>query len=185
MMVDLPRNNVDRGFEIRRRLCRLPDPKFLLSPVYFVRLTSVVPSHCRLARLSSSPPWLLPVTTSSLSDLRRWPGDAPDPLPCGCARPRCSSWPPSPAQPPSPFLLLLLPPASNVSASPQQSFAPPPLALHPPLGRVPPLPGKNASDRNPGQRRRQSRLEMGVEQQPSPRQCCPSFPPPAAPSTAS
>jgi hypothetical protein len=113
------------------------------------------------------------MTSPSISDLWQWLHGAR--IHCPVAVPVRAALPNRlpPAQPPSPFLLLLLPPAPNASASPQQPFSPPLLALHPPPGRAPPLPCKKASDRNPGQWRRQSRLEMGMEQQPSRRQSVP------------
>jgi hypothetical protein len=70
-------------------------PEFLLSPVYFVHLTSVVRSHCQLGNLSSTPPWLPPVTSLSLSNLQRWPRGTLEPLPYGCAHLCCSYWTPS------------------------------------------------------------------------------------------
>jgi hypothetical protein len=92
-MVDLPRDNVDRRFEIRRTLCCLPDPKFLLPVVYFVRLTSVVPSQ--------SPTADMPTCPHRLHGSRSWPR-RPSPIsgdgraaPRGCARPRCSYGTPS------------------------------------------------------------------------------------------
>jgi hypothetical protein len=152
-------------------------PEFLLSPVYFVHLTSVVRSHCQLGNLSSTPPWLPPVTSPSLSNLRRWSRGTLEPLPCGCAHLCCSYWTPSAC-----IAALTFSNSPSPTCPERQCLGT--AALHWPPGRAPPLPGKKASNRNLGQWRRQSRLEMGVEKQLSHHQCSPTFPPPAAPATA-